>query len=58
MYSLSQQMLSIDQKPSTTLGPGDTLEDKTDPVSGGEVLEPHDRTDYIVRAGRASVSRA
>lgn len=58
MYSISQQMLSIDHKPSTTLGPGDTIKNKTNPVSGRKVPESHDRPDYTGKAGRASVLRA
>lgn len=57
-YSISQHMLSFDHKPSTTLGHRDTIENKTDPISGGKVPESHDRTDYTMRAGKASVPKA
>ena len=56
-YLFTQHMLSIKSKPSTTLGPGGTMEDKTCSISGGEAPESCERIESSARARKSLPSQ-
>ena len=50
-YLFTQHVLSINSKPSMTLGPGDTTETQTCSICGGKASESRDRMESSARAG-------
>lgn len=56
-YLFTQHMLSVKSKPSTTLGPGGTMEAKTCSISGGEAPESRERMESSARARKSLPSQ-